>query len=95
MGIIRTLAIELGPYNINVNALSPGFVDTIMTRKNNDDQTIQRIKNSIPMGRLADTEDIAKVAYFLCSDLNTYINGQNIIVDGGFSVGGFQGLLDF
>ena len=94
MGIVKTLAIELGPYNININALSPGFVDTKMTRKNNDNQKIQKIKNSIPLGRLASTKDIANVTHFLCSDMSKYINGQNIIVDGGFSSGGFQALLD-
>lgn len=89
-GVIQTLALELGPFNIKVNALSPGFVDTKMTRKNNDVKTIRDFEEKIPLGRLASTKDIANVAYFLCSPENTYINGQNIIVDGGYSIGGFQ-----
>lgn len=89
-GLIKTLAIELGPFNIKVNTLSPGFVDSKMTRKNNDPKMIKSIEEKIPIGRMAHPEDIAKVAYFLCSSENNYINGQNIIVDGGYSIGGFQ-----
>jgi len=89
-GLIKTLAIELGPYNIMINALSPGFVNTKMTRKNNDPKTIRSFKEKIPLGHLASPVDIANVAYFLCSEENTYITGQNIIVDGGYSIGGFQ-----
>lgn len=89
-GFIKTLAIELGPYNILINTLSPGFVDTKMTRKNNTLETIKSFESKIPLGRLALPEDIAGVCYFLCSEENKYINGQNIIVDGGYSIGGFQ-----
>ena len=89
-GLVKTLAIELGRHNIKVNALAPGFVDTKMTRKNNDAVTIKDFEGKIPLGRLASVADIAEVAYFLCSPLNRYITGQNIIVDGGYSIGGFQ-----
>ena len=88
-GLVQTAAIELANYNIKVNSLSPGFVDTPMTRKNNDEETIKKIECKIPMNRMGNLEDIAKVAYFLCVD-NSYITGQNIIVDGGFICGGFQ-----
>ncbi|MEI0532258.1 SDR family NAD(P)-dependent oxidoreductase [Brachyspira pilosicoli] len=87
--LIKTAAIELAPYNIKVNSLSPGFVDTPMTRKNNDENKIKKIENSIPFGRMGSLEDISKVAYFLCVN-NSYITGQNITVDGGFICGGFQ-----
>jgi len=90
IGLVQTLAIELGVDNIIVNSLSPGFVDTKMTRKNNSDEKINLLKKKIPLGRLATTEDIAEVAYFLCSDKNRFISGQDIIVDGGFLAGGFQ-----
>lgn len=89
-GLVKTLAIELGPSNIKVNALSPGYVDTKMTRKNNDSETIRKLAEGIPLGRLASSDDIAAVAYFLCSEQNQYISGQNIVVDGGYSIGGFQ-----
>lgn len=89
-GLIKTLAIELGPFNILVNTVSPGFVDTKMTRKNNTLETIKNCESKVPLGRLALPEDIADVCYFLCSTENKYINGQDIIVDGGYSIGGFQ-----
>ena len=90
IGLIKTAAIELGRYNIKVNAISPGFVDTKLTRKNNSNEKIKIMQENIPLNRLANPIDIANVAYFLCSDKNTYITGQDITVDGGFMCGGFQ-----
>ena len=75
--------------NIKVNSLSPGFVDTKLTRKNNDNQKIKEWENKIPLNRLANPNDIAEVAYFLCND-NKYITGQDIVVDGGYTIGGFE-----
>ncbi len=89
-GLIKTLAIELGKYNIKSNTLSPGFVETKMTRKNNSEDKIKSFENKIPLGRLASPENIADAALFLCSGQNGYINGQDIIIDGGFMAGGFQ-----
>jgi 3-oxoacyl-[acyl-carrier protein] reductase len=90
-GAVKTLAIELAPSGILVNALSPGYVKTKMTYKNNSSEMIAKLEAGIPVGRLGDPEDIAEVAAFLCSSKNRYVNGQDIVVDGGFSVGGFQG----
>ena len=90
IGLIKTAAIELGRYNIKVNAISPGFVDTNLTRKNNDSNKIKFLEEGIPLGNMAKQTDIANVAYFLCSEKNTYITGQDITVDGGFICGGFQ-----
>ena len=87
--MIKTLALELGQYNVKVNGVSPGFVDTKMTRKNNSDSVIEGFKQKIPLGRLALPSEIAEVVYFLASSEN-YIHGQSLIVDGGYSVGGFQ-----
>lgn len=89
-GVIKMYACEYGKYNMLFNCLSPGFVDTKMTRKNNSETTINKMKERIPIGRLARTEEIAEIAYFLCSDKNSYITGQNIIVDGGFMAEGGQ-----
>jgi 3-oxoacyl-[acyl-carrier protein] reductase len=89
-GAVKTLAIELGPQGILVNSVAPGFVMTDMTRTNNDDATIQRLVSGIPLGRMAEPEEIADVVYFVSSAQNRYLTGQDLVVDGGFSVGGFQ-----
>ena len=88
-GMVKSMAIELGNHNIKVNSLSPGFVDTKITRKNNNNDKIKEWKNKIPLNRLAEPNDIADVAYFLCNN-NKYITGQDIVVDGGYTVGGFE-----
>lgn len=84
-GLTRTLAIELAPYNILVNSIAPGYVNTELTRQNNSKEEINVICKTIPLGRLAETDEIAEVIYFLCSERNTYITGQVITVDGGFT----------
>ena len=89
-GTVKTYACEYSKYNILFNCLSPGFVDTKMTRKNNSQATIIDMEARIPLGRLAKTEEIAETAYYMCSDKNSYITGQNIIVDGGFMAEGGQ-----
>ena len=90
-GAVKTLAIELGPSGILVNSVAPGFVDTRMTRANNDEAAIARMRAGIPLGRLARPEEIADIVYFVSSPENSYLTGQDLVVDGGFSVGGFQG----
>lgn len=89
-GMVKNLALELGPLCIKVNALAPGFVETNLTRRNNSAETIAQMRKAIPLGHLADVKDIAKLAYFLASEDNGYINGQIIIADGGYTSGGFQ-----
>jgi len=84
--LTRTLAIEYGRHNVLVNAILPGYVMTDMTRKNLDQKDIDKICERIPLGRLAQPEEIAKLALFLCSAQNTYITGQLIIADGGFTI---------
>jgi 3-oxoacyl-[acyl-carrier protein] reductase len=83
--LTRSLAVELARFNVLVNAVAPGFVDTALTRQNNSPEEIEAIRRSIPMERLAKPEEIAEVVAFLCSDRNTYITGQTILVDGGFA----------
>lgn len=85
-GITNTLALELAPYNILVNTVCPGFVATELTNKNNTPKQIEELAQNIPVGRLAKPEEIADIVFFLGSDQNTYLTGQKIIVDGGFSV---------
>lgn len=84
-GVTNTLAVELAPYNILVNTVCPGFTLTELTRKNNTKDEIAQISADIPLGRMAQPEEIASVVYFLASDENTYLTGQKIVVDGGYS----------
>ncbi len=84
-GVTNTLAVELAPYNILVNTVCPGFTMTELTRKNNTKEQIAQISKDIPMGRMAEPDEIARVVYFLASRQNTYLTGQKITVDGGFS----------
>lgn len=81
----RSAAVELAPHNILVNAVAPGFVDTDLTRKNNSAEQLKIIESNIPTKRLAKTEEIAELVHFLISEKNTYITGQTIFIDGGFS----------
>lgn len=82
--ITKTLAVELAPCNILVNAVAPGYTNTELTKINNTKDEIEEIKKLIPLGRLAEPEEIAEVVNFLCSKTNTYITGQVIFADGGF-----------
>ena len=78
----RTLAMELGPYGINVNAVAPGTTNTPMHEGLWEMATIY-FQNSVPLGRLAEPEDIADVVLFLVTDAARYITGQTIHVNGG------------
>ena len=85
VGFTKAIAHDLAPHNILVNAVSPGFVDTELTRRILGEKEIEKLVSSIPQKRLANAGEIAKAILFLTSDHNTYITGQNIIVDGGFT----------
>ena len=85
IGFTKAVALDLASFNVQVNAVSPGFVDTDLTRQIIGPENMKQLVETIPQGRLAQPDEIAKVVLFLCSDQNTYITGQNIIVDGGFT----------
>jgi 3-oxoacyl-[acyl-carrier protein] reductase len=85
-GITNTLALELACYNILVNTVCPGYTLTELTRKNNTDSEIHKISESIPLKRMANPEEIAEFIFFLCSENNTYITGQKICIDGGYTI---------
>lgn len=84
VGLTRAAALDLAPYGILVNCVSPGFVLTDMTRRILTEAEIKDLAARVPLGRMAVPEDISRVIVFLSSDLNTYITGQNIVVDGGY-----------
>lgn len=83
-GLIKTLTLELAPYNVLTNAVAPGYVLTDMTKKNLSESEIADICQKIPTGRFQTTEEIADLVMFLCSEANKSITGQLISVDGGF-----------
>lgn len=83
IGFTRASALDLAPYSILVNALCPGTTQTDMVETVLSESEKQEFVKSIPLGRFATVEEIANFAVFLCSDLNTYITGQTIVVDGG------------
>jgi len=83
--ITRTAALEFGPHNVLVNAIAPGFVETEMTRRNNSPEQIAQLAAQTALGRLAQPAEIAELACFLASEQNSYITGQVVVIDGGFS----------
>ena len=84
-GVTNTLAVELAPDNILVNTVCPGFTLTELTYKNNTPEQIESISADIPMQRMAQPSEIAELIYFLGSEANTYITGQKITIDGGYT----------
>lgn len=85
VGLTKTSAVELAPYNVLVNAVSPGFTLTELTKKTLNKEEVKEVSDIIPVKRFAQPSEISKLVLFLASDLNTYITGQNIIIDGGFT----------
>jgi 3-oxoacyl-[acyl-carrier protein] reductase len=82
LGLTKAAAVELGPANVNVNAVAPGFVRTermMMLPK----EVIERAQKSAVLGRVAEPEDVAHVVSFLCSEAARHITGQTLVVDGG------------
>ena len=84
--IIRSVALENAKNNVLANSIVPGFIETPLTLKNNDKVQIEKILERIPTGHMGKPSDVAKLVWFLMSEQNTYITGQSIRVDGGFSI---------
>ena len=83
-GMTKSLAAEFSSYNIRINCVSPGFIDTDLTRKNLGEAGIKKILERVPINRLGYPADISEYVYWLCTQ-NSYITGQNIVIDGGFT----------
>lgn len=84
IGLTKTAAIDLAGYNILVNSVSPGFILTDLTKKILSGEEIKKIRHLIPLRRFGKPEDVSSMVLFLASDLNNYLTGQNIIIDGGY-----------
>jgi NAD(P)-dependent dehydrogenase (short-subunit alcohol dehydrogenase family) len=86
--LTRNVALDHAKDSININAVCPGVVRTAMASTNfRDPKIIAEMRKGTPWPRLGEPQDIAKVVMFLCSDDAQWITGQNIAVDGGFTVG--------
>jgi len=85
IGFSKSLAREIASRNVRVNAVAPGFIDTPMTQKLNEQQQ-EMAKSAIPLGRFGQPEEVAKVVLFLASELSSYITGQVILIDGGMGM---------
>jgi 3-oxoacyl-[acyl-carrier protein] reductase len=87
IGFTKSLAKEVAPHNVRVNAIAPGFIETDMTaslpRKYRE-----RLLGSIPIGRFGQTEEVARAVVFLASDLSRYITGQVLEIEGGLGLSG-------
>ena len=82
--LTKSITSEYGTYNILANTVSPGFFMTDMTYRNNTEEAIKELRSKIPVGRLGYTNEVADLVYFL-TIRNSYISGQNIVIDGGYS----------
>lgn len=82
VGFTRALARELAPFHVNVNAVAPGAIRT-RAHDRLPKEVIDRVRNSVPMGYVAEPDDVASVVAFLASDDSRYVTGQSILIDGG------------
>jgi len=82
IALTKTTAKELGSRGVNVNAVAPGFIQTVMTEEMPEEARAD-IAEKIPLRRLGTPEDVANTVLFLCSEMSSYITGQVIAVDGG------------
>jgi len=83
LSTVKTLSKELSNYNIRVNAISPGLTETDLMLSNTKEDIIKSEIEKISLKRIANTNEIADIIMFLASEKSSYINGQNIVADGG------------
>jgi 3-oxoacyl-[acyl-carrier protein] reductase len=84
IALTKTMAKELARFNIRVNAIAPGFIETEMVNKM-EPSILKNMVSTIPMGRVGTVEEVSHVVKFMVSNDASYINGECIVVDGGFS----------
>lgn len=85
LGLTKALALDYAEHNVLVNALAPGFIDTELTRSLLTEEQLTECVRSTPVGRLGSPEEIARAVVFLASEANSFMTGQHMIVDGGFT----------
>ncbi len=89
LGMVRTLASEVSPHNVRVNAIAPGWIDTPMLRKaiDGDEPRKNKILGRTPMSRFGDVEDIGWAATYLCSPAAKFVSAVVLPIDGGATIG--------
>jgi len=85
-GMTRSMAVEWADKNVIINCVSPGFVNTELTKVSLNINETDKLLKEIPMRRFAEPNEIANLVSYLSSEENTYLTGQNIIIDGGFTI---------
>ena len=83
--LVRSVAVEYASHLVLANSVRPGFIDTPLTRKNNDETALGAIRSRIPLGRLGTPEEVAHLVSFLLDSRTTYVTGQTFTADGGFA----------
>ena len=83
VSMTRAMAMELAPYHVRVNAIAPGLTDTAQPRYGSSEAELAEAARAIPLGRMAQPEDIARAAVFLASDNASFMTGQTVHVNGG------------
>jgi 3-oxoacyl-[acyl-carrier protein] reductase len=88
VGLTEALALELAPYGIRVNSVSPGIIDTPMVDPvRADKKTLEGILMRVPMRRMGKPEEVSNLVLFLASDASSYMTGSNVVIDGGWLAG--------
>lgn len=90
ISMTRVMAVELSPHGIRVNAVAPGPIDVPRSRGQHNDERRSGWQRAVPQGRYGEPHEVAAVAVFLASDDASYVNGQTISVDGGFTAAGLR-----
>jgi len=90
IAMTRVMAVDLAPHGIRVNAVAPGPIDVPRSRQQHNDERRSAWHNAVPLGRYGEPEEAAAAALFLASDDASYMTGQTISVDGGFTAAGLR-----
>ena len=92
VGATRSLAVEVGAYNIRVNVVSPGTINSPMLDRDMVDMNVneaenyrQKVCNANALGKIGEPEDVGKAVVWLCSEDASYVTGQNLYIDGAFT----------
>jgi len=88
VALTKTLALELAPYNIRVNAIAPGTIDTPMVASaKTDPKMLEATLNMIPLHRMGKPEEVSNLVLFLASEASSYMTGSTVVIDGGWLAG--------